>query len=1478
MSQSRCPNGTIPKSSISSESSKPSISKNNSRNGPYCHKGVQTSISSVSSDSTNFMGLGNKSLNNVQNPNKTTSQIEKVKDLNEPSKSKINKSIYLKNPRNDSTPEKENKVYEITYNPSKVSLPCVRLRTSISREPLTFLVDTGSSICLVKKSSIQTPHLKLKKDNILKLKGIDNDKEAVPTLGDFNMNLILGKESIPYNFHVVDKINLPYDGIIGNNLMTHYQCNIDYNRKILNVDKNKLKLIFNDPVYHIPPRSEMLVECSVRNPEIKEGLILDEHLTDSLLIANCVVKVKENNRVNLTLLNSSDKSIDLNSNLQLTLHPIEKHTYHFNTQNKSTCLNRTKEVLNCLRTSHLNSEESRVLRDVCSKYSDVFHLPNEQLTSTEAITHQIRTTSEQPINVKSYRFPEIHKQEVQAQIDKMLDQNIIQPSLSPWSSPIWIVPKKLDASGQKKWRIVIDYRKLNDITIGETYPIPNITEILDQLGKSKYFSTLDLASGFHQIKMNPQDSCKTAFSVPQGHFEFCRMPFGLKNAPSTFQRLMNNVLTGLQGERCFVYLDDVVIYSHDLNSHIENLSAVFQKLRSFNLKLQPDKCEFLRKEVGYLGHVITEDGLKPDPNKIKSVQEFPVPKCPKDIKSFLGLISYYRRFIPDFSKLSKPLTSLLKKDIPFIWSNEQQLSFESLKDKLISAPVLTYPDFTKPFTLTCDASNYAISAILSQGPIGKDNPIAYSSRTLNKNEINYSTTEKELLAIIFGCKNFRPYLFGRKFLIVTDHRPLKWLFNHSDPSSKMQRWRLQLEEFEYEIIYRKGKLNSAADALSRYPVLPISNEKPEKLTNSSSANDVPPAPENPNNENTLLSPFSPLTLDDLGIPIPDIDQINLDDLSITDLLEDSNALPSKFASPPKSLKSTDVQPPTLHNTPTPSISIPENKNKNKPNSYLQKQNPVDPQPSTSRSNPEQNLNPPPKTIPETNDNYSKFLKSNASYNTPIIEHNDHLLKTQNKIIVVPSSLDLDESIPYVQDILSNASESQSFIQSERKLHSYKSLSYNDKTYYFLFTKVHHFDDCSYSDIFETLKTFRNHLLSNLNQEQKISITDFKNPFDRHIYSKLYNILAYLFNNTGVEIHIYRNKIYYPSPSEVKRILKENHDIPIAGHLGSNRMFNKIREQFYWKNMRSDIENYVKECISCQTNKALRKINRAPMQITSTSTVPFERISLDIVGPLPESGTAKLKYILTIQDDLTKYSAAYPIRTTTAEETSDCLIHFISQFGIPKTILTDQGTNFTAELFKETCSFLKIKQLWSSPYHPQTQGALERSHSTLKEYLKSYVDESQSNWPRYVYTAMLAYNTAIHSTTNYSPYELLFGHQPYLPNSIYEPSSSNATYSDYVQMLKHRFQYSRSKALENINKSKISSKTYYDSHSKPINYKVGDYVYLKNHLRLRKALSPIWKGPYKVVKINGRNSLTLLINRRHVTHHFDQVKLARRSGD
>lgn len=477
-------------------------------------------------------------------------------------------------------------------------------------------------------------------------------------------------------------------------------------------------------------------------------------------------------------------------------------------------------ICKTLKVNHLSPSVQNQITQLCLKYSDIFLGKDDPLTFSSKIKHSIRTTSENPIFTKNYRYPHVHKQEVKKQVKNLLDQGIIRDSISPWNSPIWIVPKKLDSNNIQKWRIVIDYRKLNIITIDDKYPIPNVNDILDLLKNSKFFSTIDLASGFHQIQMSAPDIEKTAFSTEQGHFEFTRMPFGLKNAPSTFQRVMNDVFKDLIGKICFIYMDDILVFSNTIEQHLSNLETIFQVLRIHNLKIEPDKCNYLTKEVIFLGHLLTPDGIKPDSNKIKSILNFPTPKNEKELKSFLGLFGYYRKFVKNFAEITKPLNFLLKKSVKFEMLPEMTTCFEKCKQILTSDSVLMYPDFEKTFILTTDASNFALGAVLSQlSEDGKtERPISFASRTLSDAEIKYSTTEKELLSIVWSTNYFRPYLFGVKFQLITDHRPLVWLLNLKDPNSKLSRWRLKLSEYNFEIKHIPGKSNKVADALSRIQI------------------------------------------------------------------------------------------------------------------------------------------------------------------------------------------------------------------------------------------------------------------------------------------------------------------------------------------------------------------------------------------------------------------------------------------------------------------------------------------------------------------------------------------------------------------------------------------------------------------------------------------------------------------------------------
>lgn len=616
-----------------------------------------------------------------------------------------------------------------------------------------------------------------------------------------------------------------FDALLGMYNLKLLKLKIDLTNNIIENPQTKINLLFRPTqpevfTMTIHPESEHIVQIPV--DKIPDGdILIPEIKFSTVKIPSGIVSIK-NKKMTCSIINNTERTLNLKIKEPLKIKNFE-YFEEANNGNKFSTLNNIEskdpdKVMNKIKTDHMNSEEKAAVINLIKQYTDIFYQEGQNLTFTSNIKHKIRTTDEIPVYTKTYRYPQIHREEVQRQIQKMLEQGIIRPSNSPWSSPIWIVPKKVDSSGKRKWHMVTDYRKLNEKTIGDRYPLPNIN---DRLGRSQYFTCLDLASGFYQIEVDEDSIQKTAFNTEQGHFEYLRMPMGLSNSPATFQRAMNNILSDLINEACLVYLDDIIIFSTSLQEHLTNIKKVFDRLRQCNLKIQLDKSHFLSKEVAYLGHIVTPEGVKPNPDKIKAIKEYPIPRTTKQIKGFLGLLGYYRKFIPDFAKVTKPLSKCLKKDAKInIHDKEYQECFELCKHLLTNEPILQYPDFNKPFNLTTDASNAAIGAVLSQGSIGNDKTVAYASRTLSDTESSYSTIEKEALAIVWAVKYFRPYLFGQKFKIYSDHKPLQWLFSQKDPSSKLIRWRLKLEEYDYEIIYKKGTLNTNADALSRIEMHP----------------------------------------------------------------------------------------------------------------------------------------------------------------------------------------------------------------------------------------------------------------------------------------------------------------------------------------------------------------------------------------------------------------------------------------------------------------------------------------------------------------------------------------------------------------------------------------------------------------------------------------------------------------------------------
>ena len=442
----------------------------------------------------------------------------------------------------------------------------------------------------------------------------------------------------------------------------------------------------------------------------------------------------------------------------------------------------------------------------------------------------VELTDNKPIAVQNRPVPHQLRPAIEKATQEMLDADVIEPSMSPYSFPMIMVPKKTGTL-----RPCVDFRRLNLVTIKDVYPLPRIDDTLDALHGARYFTCLDLKSGYWQFPIAVADRPKLAFTVPRGHFQFRVMPFGLSNAPAAFQRVMDRILMKFKWKFCLVYLDDIIIFSRTWEEHIEHCREVFTELERYQLTLQIDKCKFGQMEVHFLGHVVTNGTIKPDPDKIRAIEAFAVPRNVTDVQRFLGLANFYRKFIPDFAQTAVPLYQLLRGPriskrhgragqvtaAEFIWGDDQQTAFDKLRRALIHDDcVLHCPDFTQPFRVYSDASDKAIGAVLAQrnADTGDERPIAFISRVLSIHESRYSVTQKECLAAVWAVKSWRTYLLGTDFELFTDHVALQWLMKLNDaPNQRLARWILSLQEFRFRIIHKKGQENVVADCLSRPP-------------------------------------------------------------------------------------------------------------------------------------------------------------------------------------------------------------------------------------------------------------------------------------------------------------------------------------------------------------------------------------------------------------------------------------------------------------------------------------------------------------------------------------------------------------------------------------------------------------------------------------------------------------------------------------
>ena len=525
-----------------------------------------------------------------------------------------------------------------------------------------------------------------------------------------------------------------------------------------------------------------------------------------------------------------------------------------------------------LQDKDITTDIRQKFQELCEEYGEAFSKSNEDIGRTKLVKMDIDMEDSPPVSSRPYTLPLKHYEWVQREIESLERAGVITKSMSKWASPIVIVPKKSAPREPPKRRLCVDFRKVNElqqevITAGKTkeqisiHPLPKIDEMYAKLKGAKVFSTIDLRSGYHHIALGKSSRAKTAFVMPFGKYEFLMAPFGLAQAPACFQLLMNKVLNGLKF--AMTYLDDIIIFSENELQHLEHLETIFSHLKEAGLKMKRSKCDFFKSKIHYLGHLISTEGISPLPNKMDCIQHMPAPRNAKEIKQFLGLTGYYRKFVPRFADISRPLTTFTKKDKKFEWTQACQKSFDLLKETLCGEPILKYADPSKPYTLYTDASKFGWAVVLTQShttviddkSTTTDHPVTFVSGLFRGSQLNWAALMKEAFAIYMSVKKLSFYLTDAKILLRSDHKPLEKFLQKNTLNSKVNNWAMELEAFNIQFDYIKGSSNILADTLSCLividpdtPLTPegqgyefvyaIFEEFPEVKTNSYDINEV----------------------------------------------------------------------------------------------------------------------------------------------------------------------------------------------------------------------------------------------------------------------------------------------------------------------------------------------------------------------------------------------------------------------------------------------------------------------------------------------------------------------------------------------------------------------------------------------------------------------------------------------------------------
>lgn len=1187
---------------------------------------------------------------------------------------------------------------------------------------ISMLVDTGSAVTLVSKrifEKLDTGSNKLS-EVACTLTTADGDRMKI--LGQTQLALQVGDKTFCQNVIIADLGDI--QGILGMDFLAANAATIDTGRGSMKIGHFEAVLtgqskrdicarVAISETVSIPARSEVYVRGKLKTPT---GLAFDGILEPEIgfngekhvLIPKSVVR-SEDSEITFSVLNPTPDNVILKQNMEVASVQTVDEIYDDKVKPEVTAISADTKLPEHLMalindiSSQLTEDEKFRVHGLISQYSDIFVGPDNVLGQTDLVEHKIDVRDAKPIKMQPRRLPISQREIADKEIESMLQAELIEPSTSPWAAPIVLVKKKDNTT-----RFCVDYRKINSVTVLDSYPLPRIDESLERLSGANFYCTLDLAQGFYQVKMSDEHKPLTAFTTHRGLFQFRVMPFGLANSPKTFERLMELVLSGLQFDRCLVYLDDVVVFGKDFTETYRNLASVFDRFKGANLKLKPRKCKLFQNEVRYLGHVVSAAGIKCDPEKLDSIKSWPTPRSVSDVRSFLGIASYYRKFILDFSTIAYPMTQLTRKDKRFEWTDCCEDAFLKLKDALTSAPVLAYPKPNGQYILDTDASNFGVGGVLSQVQDGVEKVIAYGSKTLSRSQRGYCTTYRELLAVVIFVKQFKHYLYGREFLLRTDHASLVWLTNFKEPEGMVARWLAMLGTYQFQVQHRRGSQHGNADALSRRPRKRCQRDECQQCGNGFDCDRGVNAITRQRRNNTPEEDTSGSATSDIGSASASTtsDTGNMDDNATSNTGSHSRNARSNTGS---------VQ-----------------------------------------------------SVEQTSSNWTDQLT-------------DDDVRTEQE---------RDDAIKQIIDL--------------KKIHTEK------------------------PDIRSPIREF-NLLLA------QWKVLEVRNGI--------------LYRKYVIDDRETWTQLVVPL-SLRKQFMHQLHNVRTAAHLGRDKTLTKMKSRFYWPGMTDDVSRWCRSCLPCQRRKPGPGLGKSPLHHV-TVYGPMEVIAIDIMGPLPVTDNGN-QYIMVVADYFSKWTEAYAIKDHTAQTVADKLVtEFICRFGTPTRIHTDQGREFTSELFRTVCKLLEIKKSKTTPYRPQSDGMVERFNRTLQQMLALFVSANKNDWDDHLPYLTMAYRSSVQESTKCTPNLLMLGREISLPLDVMAAPISfpeeRECPSEYVEWVREATRNAFNIAHENLQASFLRQKKYYDTKLKEREYESGDIVLRWYPPEAMQKFGLGWAGPYEIVR-------------------------------